>query len=249
MQKPVIIKSLATNWPAATKWKLPGGLAGQLHGTSGTTLVAKDNKNFLLHELCDITNEPIVDSINNILSGSEHSRRVYCRLYLDSHPNLLGDINTEHLSLLAQAGTTTSESMFEFALKNIGVWVSSSGCVTPLHYDLCHGFLCQIIGRKSFLLASPDDTQYLYRNTSIVTKNQTSSKVNLDKWISNCSAERKMYPSVDEARWYRADLHPGDVLYTPPGWWHHVTSLEESVSVLLPFDMTGGEHLSVLQSL
>ena len=28
---------------------------------------------------------------------------------------------------------------------------------------------------------------------------------------------------------------PGDVLYTPPGWWHHVTSKTPSVSVLAPF--------------
>ena len=25
-----------------------------------------------------------------------------------------------------------------------GVWVSNAGCITPLHFDLCHGMLCQV---------------------------------------------------------------------------------------------------------
>ena len=35
-----------------------------------------------------------------------------------------------------------------FKLSNCGVWLGSAGNVTPLHYDLCHGFLIGVLGTK-----------------------------------------------------------------------------------------------------
>ena len=106
------------------------------------------------------------------------------------------------------------------------------------------------MGRKKFLLSGPDNTPYLYRNTSPMSKNQTSSVVDLMKWLDGEAFERTNFPSVEEAAWLRADLDEGDVLYTPPGWWHHVLSVDTSLSVLLPFDMVHpNECLSILQSL
>jgi hypothetical protein len=36
--------------------------------------------------------------------------------------------------------------------------------------------------------------------------------------------------------WWQAELGPGDTLYTPPGWWHCVTTDSTSVSLLSPLD-------------
>jgi hypothetical protein len=33
---------------------------------------------------------------------------------------------------------------------NCGVWFGTAGNVTPTHYDLCHGFLVQLVGSKRF---------------------------------------------------------------------------------------------------
>jgi len=38
-------------------------------------------------------------------------------------------------------------------------------------------------------------------------------------------------------------LEPGQVLYIPPFWWHHVESLEYCISVLLPFDLDATEPI------
>ena len=37
-------------------------------------------------------------------------------------------------------------------------------------------------------------------------------------------------------------MTPGDTLYIPPFWWHHITTLNEaSTSLLLAFDPTAEE--------
>ena len=248
MKKPVIMKNFCLAWGATQSWGESGFLSSCISSPDGTTLVAKDNLNFLYHELCDVSSISAGEAIAQILDSQEKvdgDSRMYTRLYIDAHPELLSFIDTENLSHLA----STIDGSVTFVPKNVGVWVSSQGCITPLHYDLCHGFLSQVVGAKRFLLASPDETQYLYRNNSIATKNQTSSKVDLPTWMENDAEERKKFPNVGEVQWFCADLSPGDVLYTPPGWWHSVSSVCKSVSVLLPFDMIEGEHLSVLQSL
>lgn len=89
----------------------------------------------------------------------------------------------------------------------------------------------------------------MYRNNSIFSKNQTSSMVNLTKWFDEDLHECRAYPDISEVEWIIADLEPGDILYTPPGWWHYVESLDPSISVLVPFDMCAGESISILQSL
>lgn len=248
MKRPAIIKNMCGEWPALSKWTEGVNICNGMSTLEGTTLLAKDNKNFLYHELCDISSVSAKDAIHEILDHSRNEAsgtKMYTRLYLDNHPNLLADINTDILSQIASGNGPE----VHFTLKNVGVWISSMGCITPLHYDLCHGFLCQIVGRKHFLLASPEDTPYLYRNNSIATKNQTSSEIDIYKWLEHDDYQRMKYPNVDEVQFLCADLCPGDVLYTPPGWWHAVTSIDTSVSVLVPFDMKRGEHLTVLQSL
>lgn len=49
--------------------------------------------------------------------------------------------------------------------------------------------------------------------------------------------QQKLFPKFAEAVPYVHELHPGEIMYIPPFFWHHVESITESVSVLIPFDM------------
>jgi hypothetical protein len=243
MNKPVCLTHGAHDWPALEKWKSFEYLNSVITDIPSSTLIALDGQTFLKHEFCEIltsltTRESIQQILlSNDMISSSHNQRMYCRLYFDHQPLLAAD--THHQPL---------QSIFcsHFEQKNCGIWFSSSECVTPLHYDLCHGLLIQISGKKRFIFASPDDTIYLYPNRDPYSKNQTSSIANLTKWISGDTEEMRRHPTIDEAQWYVIDLSPGDILYTPPGWWHYVVSLEPSISVLLPFDMSSQEQLHPL---
>jgi len=204
-------------------------------------LEAHDGRRFLKHELTHRHELPLAKSLTDILSQKEDSRR-YLRAYLDQ-------ITCWHAQLAPVLdGLRVLSSVQNFKEENVGVWVSSSGCETPLHFDLCHGFLVQCHGSKTFLLAPPSDTSCLYWSAASTagSKNRTTSPVDLFAWIRGDASQQQLYPEVDGASFRVARLEPGLALYTPPGWWHAVVSESASVSVLAPFDPSGEIELRAL---
>ncbi|KAF9956050.1 hypothetical protein BGZ72_003076 [Mortierella alpina] len=49
------------------------------------------------------------------------------------------------------------------------------------------------------------------------------------------------WPKVRNTTPWVIDLEPGDALYTPPGFWHEVTSVDHSISITVPWDMDTSE--------
>ena len=155
MKNPLLLKNACAAWPSThNTWSIPSNFIGKMSTEGGVVLSSKDNKHFLYHELCDQVEITATSAISEIFYGRDVIRKLYCRLYLSEHPDLLADLNMSILAELSQFEilpiTSEKEKItdncdsFPFKLKNCGVWVSSAGCVTPLHYDLCHGYLCQI---------------------------------------------------------------------------------------------------------
>ena len=60
------------------------------------------------------------------------------------------------------------------------------GCVTPLHFDLCHGLLTQLVGTKRVLLVAPEHSRSLHRNPPSHA-NPNSSPVDLPLWLGDAS--------------------------------------------------------------
>mmetsp|Transcript_12556 Transcript_12556/g.33619 ORF Transcript_12556/g.33619 Transcript_12556/m.33619 type:complete len:373 (+) Transcript_12556:53-1171(+) len=106
------------------------------------------------------------------------------------------------------------EALFSTALR-----VSSAGLTLWTHNDMMENLLVQVVGTKEVTLWPPSDAPNLYVEGS----------------SSPCtpSSDLDQYPRLAAAngRSMRAYLRPGDVLYIPPLWYHHVRSLEASVSV------------------
>jgi hypothetical protein len=148
MRRPVIIRAGASTWNAVSLWADPDTFMAKVTPNCGVTLVSKDNKNFLLHELCDVSRVSLHDALREILSVSsdtEHTNcKKYSRMYLHEHPHLHEDVNLTQISNYMSAPSGSSSMKADLKLSNCGVWASSQGCETPLHYDICHGFLCQI---------------------------------------------------------------------------------------------------------
>ena len=92
--------------------------------------------------------------------------------------------------------------------------------------------------------------------------NPELSQVDFEAWRGHgvtpeeTEHERARHPHFEAATLYSVTLQPGDLLYTPPFWWHHVETAmgghgggaagavemgEAALSVLVPFDQSAEE--------
>ena len=79
---------------------------------------------------------------------------------------------------------------------NCGVWLGTAGNVTPLHYDLCHGFIVQVLGTKTVTYFEPDDYRCMYQRK----EHPELSQVDLDAWRREEAAGAVQADSKDRSR-------------------------------------------------
>ncbi|PBC30364.1 JmjC domain-containing protein [Apis cerana cerana] len=106
---------------------------------------------------------------------------------------------------------------------DINVWFGPSGTVSPLHFDPKNNFLCQVFGYKRIILYHPNDSSNLYPYDTRLLNNTAQ--------VDPLSPNYEKWPNFIKARGLMTYLKPGEMLYIPPKWWHHVTSLTSSFSV------------------
>ena len=98
-------------------------------------------------------------------------------------------------------------------------WFGPAGTVTPLHHDLMNVLMAQVYGRKRVTLISPDQTHRLYNEIGVFSE------------VDPEAPDYERHPLYREVEALRVDLAPGEALFLPVGWWHHVRALEVSVTV------------------
>mmetsp|Transcript_12497 Transcript_12497/g.45571 ORF Transcript_12497/g.45571 Transcript_12497/m.45571 type:complete len:510 (+) Transcript_12497:400-1929(+) len=134
-------------------------------------------------------------------------------------------------------------------------WIGTRGTITPLHFDSYDNLLTQVVGYKRVRLYAQADTPFLYRSTRPWTSQtkwptaghgEDSTSVPSVDAGSTTGSGRKGNVSlvdidnVDLARFplfrnavtcTETILGPGDMLYIPARYWHHVASLSTSISL------------------
>lgn len=143
-------------------------------------------------------------------------------------------------------GSRQTDSIDEFANKvfrrdTMQLWVGTRGNITPLHYDRNHGLLVQILGEKSVILFSHEDSRALYPFPSHSPKSHLS-RINFRK-VEDEAELLHFFPKFSRAQPYSCVISPGDILYIPPFWWHDVTSQDDCVSVTLPWDLNATDEI------
>lgn len=157
---------------------------------------------------------------------------VYGKSYLlDAVPRLAQDLGTP--ACLGNVPVSTR-----------GVWISSPGCVTPLHYDLPNGLLCQVLGSKRVYLFDPAQHDRLYpRSPKFPGFDNFERQSQVDIHHPDLGA----FPEFRRAEALECVLRQGETLFIPSNWFHEVETLELSISVT--FGFAGGTSTSELAAL
>jgi Cupin-like domain len=103
------------------------------------------------------------------------------------------------------------------------LWIGPYGCVSPFHYDPLDNLLMQFVGIKQFLLCPPG---------SQLPPGKQSNTSSWDPYHNKEHENTLVPPEVATLNLLQQTLlHPGDAIYIPKKWYHHVKTMETSVSV------------------
>ncbi len=100
------------------------------------------------------------------------------------------------------------------------VWLGPAGTVTSLHHDVANVLLCQVYGRKRILLCPPFELS-LIRNMHHGVYSDIDAE----------SPDLGAFPEFARVSRKEVVLSPGEALFIPVGWWHHVRTLEVSINL------------------
>jgi len=112
------------------------------------------------------------------------------------------------------------------------MWLGPRQTVSPLHFDPLDNCLMQIVGRKRVVMFSPNtNADYTWHYAGSEGQQKNTSPVDIEASVDHVL--KRTFPRF--VRWAPPAMYtllePGDLLYIPAKWWHHVRSLDTSASV------------------
>ncbi|MBT7374467.1 MAG: cupin-like domain-containing protein [Porticoccaceae bacterium] len=112
----------------------------------------------------------------------------------------------------------------------VSIWMGNKTRIAA-HYDLPDNIACSVVGRRRFTLFPPDQLANLYPGPlDWAPGGQSVSLVDFHQ------PDYQQYPKFADALATAqvAELGPGDGIFIPSMWWHHVEALD-SLNVLINY--------------
>jgi histone arginine demethylase JMJD6 len=209
--EPVIVLGAIDHWPARVKWT-PSFFKERY----GSLEVTVDDKIWKLGDLID-----------RILNSTPEDPAPYLhnQLVADWPPQLSADISP--MPECTRPNYLESRLFpARRALTYVELYIGGTGAAFPVvHYDgwHTHAFLMQLYGTKAYLVFPPDQSRFLYPRAGIEANKSAIPD------IENVDLSR--FPLYAQAEGKRFELHPGETLFVPAGWWHTARILSTSITV------------------
>jgi Cupin-like domain len=209
--RPLVLTDIASDWPALQRWS-PADLKQrfghlEVEIQSGRNADAQYEQNKLSHR----SNARLGEFVDRVLAGGHTND-----YYMTANNEVLR--RPEFAPLLADIGSMPSFCDASQLDRLSSFWFGPAGTVTPLHHDTLMLFHTQIVGRKRWRFISPLETPKLYNHYAVF------SPIDLDK------PDLAKFPLFADVKVLDVTVEPGETVFLPLGWWHHVSSLDVCLS-------------------
>ena len=241
LQQPIVIRGFAEHWPLVNAAKkTPQDFASYL------MRFYTDKKASILVGHPDIKgrffyNDDMTDL--NYIKGDERLDLFLGRLLELMSKEIYPAISIQNLVLSEILPGLVDDNKSDF-FPDVAprLWVGNQTTVCA-HYDGSDNVACVVAGRRKFILFPPAQVANLYPGSiNFTPAGAPVSLVDLHK------PDFDRYPRFKTAleNAYSAELLPGDAIFIPMLWWHHVDSLEK-VNGLMNYWWNGSAAKEVIQ--
>ena len=235
--RPVIMRGLVADWPSVQAGlRAPDALADHLMsfdaGLTVPTIVASPETRGRFFYNADLTG-PNFRTVAGTITGVMRT--------------LLNSQGTASPPAIAMQSLPEPTNLPGFARVNPNpllaadiaprLWIGNRATVQT-HHDLQDNLACVVGGRRRFILFPPDQTANLYIGP--LEKTPAGPPISM---VQLASPDIERHPRFQDA-WAAAEvaeLEPGDALFIPYMWWHHVEALD-GFSVLANYWWNAAAH-------
>lgn len=211
--RPVVIKDMAKQWPAYTKWtwdyfintvgEKEVGVYNNVKSDAYTPINTADAYMKFGEYLKKVKEGPL-------------DLRIFLFNIFQHAPQIVNDF------------TWPDEMMKGFVKKFPMLFVGGQGSITHMHFDIdmSHILHTQFAGRKRVLLFPFEEQYKLYRKPWEVLSLANYAHYNNEFDYEN-------FPAVKLAKGYEVILEHGDTLFMPAGYWHHMEYIDGGFAMSL----------------
>jgi hypothetical protein len=220
--KPLILKGLVSDWPMVK--------AGLKSNSEASKYIISFYKGESVVAFLSDTNKGRFSYDESIKGFNYHAVDTKLDFALEQLNLNIGNGNSPAIYIGSTAvdtylpGFSTENELKLNGLKSIAsIWISNR-CQIAAHWDGPNNLACSVVGRRRFTLFPPDQLENLY--VGPLDKTPAGQSISL---VDFYNPDFEKYPKFKEALSHAqvADLEPGDALFIPSMWWHHVESLGE----------------------
>jgi hypothetical protein len=225
--KPLIIKGWTQGWRALSTWDFEFFKTN--YGEDRISLIAATDDereielDVKLKDYVDYILDPTGSSALKELDQTlKRTQPFYCLSYkpFRAHPELLEDFTFPPFVANWWSFFSESFTRTHFPQDQGWIFLGAKNSVAKLHKDSHHTFtwLAQIRGRKTCYLFAPHDAEAIYKGE-----------------VDPANPDWDKSPLLKDAIAHVCILNPGEMLFLPADWWHHVIAIDNVITVSYNF--------------
>jgi len=206
--RPLIIEDIAQSWPALKKWT--PDFFKQQHGDKQVK----------------VYNESFVEAGDNYMS---QARSISLKEFIDAIMTTSQDLRMFLYNIKSGIPELVNDVVFPDLVDGLSkqfifMFFGCKDSVTQMHFDIdmSHVFHTAIFGRKTITLFPFEQGKNLHHYPFTCRS-----------YVDVHQPDFEEYPGLKDAQGYRFVLEPGETLFIPSGYWHHLVYEEASCAISL----------------